>query len=342
MAFLFVVMLFAGGFLRAEDHIALATFIISSPFLLTVLFGIWLLYHLKILFFVRQRMLWNNHQIIYHFRLVPSYLRYVIWYITQFYLWLPVVFYALFMVWCGSKIGALNGMVITLIFVLLLPISGVLAYEYRLSRPNPDYKINQIGVYINRNFRKPAWSYFLFYLFKQEPVLFLTTKITAVILLGLCRLYPTDTYGERLISLGGLLVALGHIVMVLKIHEFEQTKLPILRNLPISIPRRFLNYSILFGFLLLPEVFILIRNFPSDLNAWYLLQWILTITGALWLFFSRSLVKPYDMDLIIHHGFWFLIIGFFVIMFKTPLWFVAAGCWTASVWWFRKYYQLIC
>ena len=337
---LFVVVMFAGGFLRLPDHIILATYSVVSPLLLFAFFSFWMVYHLKTIFFIRQRLLWDNHQFIYHFRLVPAYQRYALWYFTQFFVWLPVVAYALFMVWCGLKIGAENGVMATLLYILLLPISGVLAYEYRLKRPNPDYKINQISTYFNRKFKKPVWSFFLFYLLKKEPVLFLTTKITVFILLGLCRLYSTDTYDERLISLAGLFVALGHIVMILHLHQFEELNLPILRNLPISISKRFLNYSILFVFLLLPETLILIRNFPEGLNFWYFAQWIFAMTGTLWLFFARTLIKPYDMDLVLRHGFWILIAGFFIIMFKTPLWLIALSCWAAASWWFRKYYQL--
>ncbi len=335
---LFVVMMFAGGFLRAEDHIALSSYVITSPFLLAVVFFVWLLYHFKTVFFIHQHLLQNSHQFIYHFGLISIVKRIVLWYFVQLYLWLPVLLYASFMIWCGFQIQAWNGIVAVAIFILFTPTIGIFAYEYRLARPNPDYKIGQISTYFNRKFKKPVWSYFLFYLLNEEITLLITTKITALIVLGLCRLYPTDSYDQRLLSLGGLFVALGHLAMLLRLYEFEHLKLPILRNLPIGLTQRFLQYSILFFLLILPETIILIRNLPPTLNGWYVVQWTFLVLGLFWLFFARFLIKHHDINTVSQQGFWVLIVGFFVIMFRIPIPPIAFSCGIVAFWWFKKSY----
>ena len=339
--FFFVILMFGGGFLRAQDHIALATYIVQSPFLLAIVFGLWTLYHLKTIGFVRQRLRWDSHRFLYHLVLLPRWNRWFMLLRMQYWLWLPVLFYALFMAYCGRQIQEQAGVWATIAFVVLLPVSAVWAYEYRLFRPNPDHRINAFAVYFNRQFRKPFWAYFLWYLFGTEPVmLFLTKFFTGGIVVGLCLLYPTDRYDERLLSLAGLLVGVGHSTLLLHFYEFEHLQLPLLRNLPLSLPKRFGYYCLLFLVLLLPEIGLFLRYLPHSVGLWYLVQWTAWVVSLLGLIFSRFLAKHYVMDYLLRHAFYAFIVFFFLIMFKIPLiLLILLNASVAIGWFWRHYYQ---
>ena len=337
--FFFVIAMFAGGFLRAEDHVALATYAVQSPLLLSLLFGLWTLYHLKTLAFVRQRLLWDSHGFLYHLALLSRWNRWLAWLFVQYALWLPVLCYALFLAYCGLQIEQQAGVWATLFFVLLLPFTGVWAYEYRLFRPNPDHRLSVLSTYFNRRFNKPAWTYFLWHLFRTEPVLLFLTKIfTGGIVVGLCLLYPTDRYDERLLSLGGLLVGMSHCTMLLHLYEFEHLQLPLLRNLPLRFEKRFLFYWFLFFVLLLPEVLLFLRYLPAVVSGWYVVQWAAWVVGLWWLIFSRFLTKHYVMDYLLRHIFYVFIAFFFLIMFKTPLALLILFNLSIAMWWFRQHY----
>lgn len=337
--FLFLVLMFGFGILRPEDHIALASYVFASPFLLVLVFGLWALYHLKTLFFVRQRFLWDSHSFLYELVLIPATARRFLLWAVQMMLWLPVVAYAAFVGYFGWKTGQRSAVLLTGGYLLLLPLTGVGAYEYRLFRPNPDTRLNQLSAYINRRFTKPYWSYFVLYLFNQAPVLlFLTKAFTCAVVVGVCRLYPTDSYDERLLSLAGAVIGMVHLVILLHLYEFEHVQLPLLRNLPLSPGKRFVHYSCLFTLLILPEILFLFRYLPQGVSFLYALEWCGLLIGLLWLIFGRFLQKHHTMEHLLKLGVYAFVALYFLVMFRLPLPVIIFLCLSAGVWLFNRHY----
>ncbi len=337
--FLFLVLMFGFGILRPEDHIALTAYVFASPFLLVLLFGIWGIYHLKILFFVRQHLLRDSHDFLYHLVLVPSPTRRLLLWGVQMMLWLPVLAYAMFVGYYGWKFGQQGAVFYTLIFLLILPLTGVWAYEHRLFRPNPDTRLSVFSTYFNRRFTKPYWSYFVLYLFNQAPVLLFLTKVfTCAVVFGVCKLYPTDRYDERLFSLAGSAIGMVHSVMLLHLYEFEHTQLPLLRNLPFTLRQRFFQYSLLFSLLMLPETLFLVRYLPEGVSYLYALQWFGLLIGLSWLIFGRFLQKHHTMEHLLKLGIYTFIFLYFVVMFRLPAACIVALSWGTGVWLFNRFY----
>lgn len=337
--FLFLVLMFAFGILRPEDHIALSAYVFASPFLLALVMGIFALYHLKTVFFVRQRLLWDSYEVLYQLVLIPKWQRWMAWLYVQLILWLPVMLYAAFVGFYGWKFGQKTAVIVTFIYILFVPITGIMSYEYRIFRPNPDTKLNAVSGYFNRQFKKPYWSYFMLYLFKQNPVLLLTTKgFTCFIVMGICTIYPTDDYDERLLSLGILTIGLVHSVLLLHLYEFEHLQLPLLRNLPLTLRQRAIRYFQLFLLLLLPETLFLIRYLPETVTAWYTVQWWALGMGFLWVIFGRFLQRHYTMDLLLRQGVYVFFAGFFLIMFRVPALFLAITSFSIGIYLFHRFY----
>lgn len=339
VGFLFLIAMFAFGILRPEDHIALAAYIFANPLLLSLMFGLWALYHLKITYFVRQRLLWDSHEFLYFLRLLPPFQRMLAWLYVQWMLWLPVMMYAGFVGKYAWSFGQQKAVLATALYLFLMPFLGIWAYEHRLVRPNPDTRIKAWSQYLNRRFAKPYWSFFLLYLFKQNPVLLLLTKVfTCGVVVAVCKLYPTDTYDERLLSLGALTVGMGHSFMLLHLYEFEHLQLLTLRNFPFTLWQRFGQYSALFGLLLLPEVIFFVRYFPQGVHWMYGLGWLALTMALLWMVFGRFQQKHYLMDTLLRHGFYAFIAVFFAVMFKTPVLILAGTVLGLGVYWFWRFY----
>jgi hypothetical protein len=220
-----------------------------------------------------------------------------------------------------------------------MPLTGIAAYEYRLFRPNPDTKLSAFSGYLNRRFTKPYWSYFLLYLFKDNPVLlFLTKGFTCFIVLGVCKIYPTDSYDERLLSLGALTIGLVHSVLLLHLYEFEHLQLPLLRNLPLTLPQRAAQYFLLFAFLLLPETLFLVRYLPKDVSWLYAIQYWGFMMGLLWLIFGRFLQRHYIMDTLLRQAFYAFFSGFFLVMFHVPAGILTVITLLLGLWLFQRFY----
>jgi hypothetical protein len=225
--------------------------------------------------------------------------------------------------------------------LLILPLPGVAAHESRLFSPNPATKLNALSGYVNRRFSKPYWSYFILYLFNQSPILlFLSKGFTCFVVFVICKIYPTDSYDERLLSLAALTVAMTHTVMLLHLYEFEHLQLTLLRNLPFTLSQRFVQYSLLFGLLLLPEALFLLRYLPQEVSVVYALGWWGFLLAMFWLIYGRFLQKHYIMDTLMRQGFYVFLSFFFLIMFRVPLIILIISTLFVGIYLFNRYYYL--
>jgi hypothetical protein len=337
--FLFLTVLFGFGFLRPEDHIALMRYVFGSPFLLVLLWAIWGLYHLKTVSFVQQRLGLPSHSFLYNLVLINRVERWVLLFLVQVSIWLPVLMYAAFVGYYGWLFGQHAAVFSTVIFLTAMPLTALWTYEYRLFRPNPDKRLNVVNTYFNRQFAKPYYSFFLLHLFKLDAISFFLTKaFTLGITIGLCVLYPTDDYDQRLLSLGALLVGVAHASILLNLYQFEHLQLPILRNLPLTHSRRLGQYALLFMLLLLPETLVFLRYLPVELSYGYAVQWwvfALSMCSVIW---GRFLQKHYTVDELLRHSFYFFIAGFFAIMFRIPISIFAIANFVVGIWLFAQFY----
>ena len=112
-------------------------------------------------------------------------------------------------------------------------------------------------------------------------------------LAGVCQLYPTDDYDQRLLLIGLLLAVLGHSQVGGQVSAFERKYLLFLPNLPLSWAQRFGRYVLTYGLLWLPELLILLRNCPVGISLDYVI-W-LWLTGWGWLLLLHSLAYGYDV-----------------------------------------------
>jgi hypothetical protein len=317
--FFAVIFFVAGSFMRATEHIQLAKLAVSTPQFLMYVMVLWGVYTIKVTLFGNRIIKERPYEILYQGRIFPKFKRIFALSILQFNLLGLSIGYSFFYIYIGVQMQAWLSVGLIIIFDLLMILIGVIVYEYRLRNPNPVKTFNGLNLKIVT----PNYLFFIRYLIIKQPILLILTKVFTIFwVLGTILLFPTDDYDERLLSLGGLFAALGHVAICQRYFEFEFQFLSFNRNLPISSFKRFINYSINFLLILLPEIFVLIRNFPDSIHPIYIIQLILFILSIILLAFCTLFINLPE-EVAGKRLFWVSVLFFLSIMFKIPIWALA-------------------
>lgn len=306
---------FAFGFMRPMDHEALITATLGSPFLLSLFVLAWALYTIRTVSFIRDQLAAPEHRFLQTFRLVPPRTRGVYWLLLLTKLLTPVIFYAGWMVARAVHHQTWGSLVAIVLVVPGLIVAGVGGADYRLRHNAPDaLRLPSL------TFQLPYPLFFPTYWLRHEPLsLLLTKSISGGLLVGVCRLYPTDDYDHRLLLIGLMLAIITHSQVGRQLSAFEHRYLLLLPNLPLSVAQRFGRYALVYGLIWLPELLILLRNYPADVSLMY--AGGLWLTGWGWLLLLHGLgygrdVSPERWQTVVFAAF---VGGLLAIMFGLPM-----------------------
>lgn len=343
VGFFLIVLGIAGSFMRSAEHIALATYAVHSWALLGMLyFSIWLLYTLKTVQYVLKTLKEPQHEFLYLLRLLPVPIQLLSLMAVQVSLLGPVLVYGLFVISQGVLQHTWGSIGLILLFLALIATFPVFMYLRTLRHPNAYQNIVRVSYFVNLRFTKPYTLFFVQYLLQHQRMLLLLTKaFTVLVLLGVCWLYPTDDYDERLLSLGLLLAGLAQVSIAFQFHQFEQQYLLIYRNLPLTVLQRFGRYALVYSLLWIPEIAVLLRNLPSEVSYTYALEAIAFGLGLTLLNHHYFYYKPRSLEDSMQGVFWALIGFFFLIMFRLPIAGLALGMLLLSFYLFRRFYERV-
>ena len=331
-----IVFYFAFGFMRPIDHEALIIATLDSPFLLLVFVMLWAVYTARVVGFVHHQLAAPEHLFLQTVRLVPGLTRWLYWFVLVITLLLPVIGYAGWMMARAVHFREWGAFLTIMVAVCVLIGLGMVGADYRLQRPSPD----TVGLPRFR-FRLPYALFFPAYWLRHEPLSLLLTKlISGGLLVGICRLYPTDDYDQRLLLIGLMLAVITHSQVGRHLQAFEQRYLLLLPNLPISLLQRFVRYGLIHGLIWLPELLLLLRHCPDTVSYSYVMG--LWVAGWGWLSLLHSLaygrvIPPERWQTTVFGSF---IGGLLLIMFGFPLvgwgivgWLGAVICWARVPYW---------
>jgi len=339
--FIFAIMMFAFGFLQASEHIAIIKQILRSQSLILLLFIVWVLHALKVVLFTLRLLESKSNEFLYHARLFPSLKRFFALCLLQFSLIQLTFLYSLAMIKIGVEENLWGAIVAIIICNIFLIVAGAVVYEYRLQRPNSERVTNKPIERLFAKFQTPAYLFFIRYLFAKQPVLLLLTKLfTCMVLIGVCNLYPTDEYDERLLSLGGILVAAGHTVFCQQYYYFETKYLSFTKNLPFTNLQRLWRYGLAYFLLLLPEIIVLVRNLPDGVSYGFILLLIIFSLSLIFLNHHVQYINNVSDDAFMQRLFFSGILFLLLIMFKIPIILLAIINFSLAIFVFRKHYLL--
>lgn len=262
----FIYLLF--GMIQGYDliyfHIALLISISSSMLNLALLFSFWILYSVKCLHFVLQKLNQDDCRFVNSLTVLPKVMQLKIWFRLYAFLLLPVVIYSVFVVGTAIKhqyyFSAL-ATIITLFFIFTLLIL------YTFKSTNYAFVVKRQWLYLPKvKFNRPFWTWPIFYLLNEQPVVFLICKIVSLVFFKAILLVFTDVGDDVRVYLTAILaVVLSHSVLVLNLVKFDAFYLSFTKQLPLNALNRFAYWSLICSIMVLPELALLVVLTPFSL-----------------------------------------------------------------------------
>ncbi|HTM98655.1 MAG TPA: hypothetical protein VL088_07930 [Pedobacter sp.] len=294
--FLVVFYLFFGaveGSQLISYHYAILMAICSSPFILLLLFGVWVLYALKSVFFVKQQLKGESYAFMKEASRLPRKQQYHLWLKTYAFLLLPILSYALLII-AIAIMHQLYWSVIAIIFGLVLLHFALVGYTYRFT--NFAFKMSKQWVSIpSVKLNRPFWLWPLFHLLNEQRLMLFACKVLSLLFLKAMLLLFADVGNDIRVYLTVLLtVVLSHAILIFNLIKFDVFYRSFARSLAINRVKTLLNWVILLMLLLIPELGLLI--WLTDFDILRLAYELLFCCGAMLFLFVLIYVIKADME----------------------------------------------
>lgn len=238
-------------------HKALLLAISSSTLNLFILFAVWVMYAVKCLLFVKQKLAQEDYSFAKELTIMPKK--------AQIILWLKIYAFLLMPILCYGILVLMTSIIHQYFFSVF--ITAVVLAAMMLILSNYTYRFNNLNFNLHKawlNFptirvKKAFWSWPIWYLLNEQRVMLLICKIVSFLFFKAILLVFADIQNDVKIYLTALLaVVLSHAMLVLNITKFDAFYNAFAINLPITPIKRLTYWLFIFGLLLIPELILLV------------------------------------------------------------------------------------
>ncbi len=321
----FLVIGLGAGFMRSIEHIALAEFFVASPALMLVPISVWMMYTFNVMKFNRDILKRKENEFIFHFTLLSTTQKRIAITATLFYQLLPAILYGMFLMAFAIRHEVIITLLMSLTALMLLILVGSFALHRSLHHPNQEKKVGAFIRFVNVSITKPYPLFFPEWIARREPLTLMGTKVfSCLILLGVTQLYKTDVYDIRLLGLGMVIAFAAQVVLVCEIHRFDNFHFALNQNLPIHFTKRLIYFLCTILLLLVPELGMIIKNFPAGFNSFDVVSSILLALSIPVFFYGLLYIKDRDQEKFMPFVFFFSISWILLVLFKIPLGVIAS------------------
>lgn len=270
IVFIYFMMFIAVG--RANEaglfayHFSLIKGMLQSRFLLILVFFAWFLYARKYAIFIAQRLASKEYAVFQILGILNRTTLFCLFFLVQSVLFAPISVYVVIIAGVGLHLHY-YAEIILILFVILFYFSAISFYWiYLLYHPGTVPAKAKQGL-PDLNIQK-YYAYFLLrFLFARNRLLFLVIKLYSCGTLWLMMTNNPAGANVQVLYLFYFFGIMGHGILVYQFREFEIRSMNFYRVLPVSLFERYLQHSILYLFLLLPEFIILYLLTPGFLSA---------------------------------------------------------------------------
>jgi hypothetical protein len=258
---------YTGPLYQFHYQYALIVGLLSSHTLSILVALAWLFYAERCAHFVLSTLKKTDFSFLYLLNQLPPKKNFGLLFRLQLLLFLPILLYSLAILGVAIYKGWIIAGLVVIGYLSLLCLSNALRFHYQWQRPGrstitwlPRWLPSLPGVL-------PYWKFFIQFAVKEQKGLFLGIKIFScgVLLLSIKTLSAED-YDARMLSLLFGIGLFGHGVLIYKFRELEEKTLFFYRGLPVSLPQRLIQYGLLYGVLLLPELITVACLIPKPLH----------------------------------------------------------------------------
>jgi hypothetical protein len=180
---------------------------------------------------------------------------------------MPVLLYTLFICFVGFQQHLYLPVLVVIFYLLLLCVIAALWHVYQLNNPN---KVFTFSLQKSTGKKRLASSYPLVlirFVIARQTFIWSGIKIFTCVILYLIARNNNYTYYETSnVFLFYNFGILANGVLILRIRTFEETFLSFYRGLPVSLAKRFLQYSLIYFYLLIPEFITTLILVPARLH----------------------------------------------------------------------------
>jgi hypothetical protein len=336
--FLFVVAI-AGGFMRSYEHLALAEFFISTPTVMTIPILVWIHYAIKVINFNDETLSLDENGFLSCFVFLPSGEKWTLAIRVAALQLLPVFLYGSFLCVVAGKYQLFLPILMACLSCGLLLWATSFRLIHGLSYSRHEKKISFVSRMLNTRMTKPFPLFFIEWVVRNDFVALIGTKIfTMLAIFGITKLYATDSYDIRLISLGIIISSSANAMLIHALHRFENFHTPFLKGLPLSFFKRLVYTLMTMITLMLPEVIVLTRSFPTGLT-WteYVGTFTLMLSIPI-LFYGGLFTRDRNQQEMMNIVFALAIAWFVAVLFKIPAGLIAAVDIAFGVYLWQKFY----
>lgn len=251
---MFVIVGSTHGYGLYEYHRSLAVGMLSNAGFLTGVFALWFLYARKYVSYVTETFYQLAFGFIDIFNRLNKTRLFFLFTLVQLWLLLPIISYAVFLIIIGVEEKYFFQIALIIFYISMLCLTGAAWHVYRLNNLHKNILFPWKNI---PPFSVIPISYtfvLLGFIARKQRALWAGIKIfTCGVLYLIARNNSTADYDISLPFLFFNFGILANGIVIYRIRQFELDYLSFYRGLPVSLLKRFVQYSLLYLALLIPE-----------------------------------------------------------------------------------------
>ncbi|MCS3732203.1 hypothetical protein FHS10_000125 [Mucilaginibacter dorajii] len=317
-------------------HFIIVINFISSP-LVTLIVGLaWLIYAVKSWIYVTKQLSAPGNQFLFYSITSLSKIKVLkSWFLTQSVIFAPLIFYWIFAFAFGIAFHHYFIPFLILLYLLLLTLVSAVIYNLSINSLQNEHARSYL-INLVRDFRKPYYTLFIYQIADKMKIGFILVKIISYLIIAVSISSFAEPYSDlRVAGLVMLAIITGHSFMIYQHHRFDETRLSFLRNLPFKRYRLFFNQTLVYLWLILPEIVWLFSKFNFFMS---IIALFLGISTAL-LFRSILYWTGLRMNRYLPLVFLLFILEFYTVMFKLSVPLLIFNFVLSWIIFLKKYYN---
>lgn len=264
---------------------ALLLAVASSPSLLFIVFGFWLLYVVKCIHFMHKKQAQENYGFLQLLNTLSKKRQQQLWAYVYALCFAPILIYTVLIVLMSISSGYLFSAISTLIFVPTLVFTSAV---YTYHQVNHQYKLSKTFLKLpNFKLPKPYWLWSLYHFLTEQKINLIVTKVMSFLFFKAILWAFTDVGHDIKVYLTAMFaVILSHSVLLFNMVKFEASHLSFMISLPIRQSTRIKHQIITLLILIIPEI--LLYSWLTGFDLIFVLRALIFSLGSL--LFLKALV----------------------------------------------------
>jgi len=306
-------------------HYSLIQSILTSVVFQLATLAIWLLYALKVCWFVYSCLKKESYDFLFQLNALPVPTRYRLIIRTTAYLLTPALLYGLIVIITGIKENQWTGVLIILSALISLLLLTALFVFKILLKAKGIQEISSMKNPVTALLPTSLFTFSIRFVFQKQFIALAITKSLSFACLYFFSRTDSNLFENRMLWLIFITALAGHSFIIYSLFHFIEKEMSFYRNMPVKRVTILGSLFLLYIILLLPEAWALL-GLGINQHNWYDYLWMVA-TGPSVLLLLHSLLYSEDMTM---EEFLKLLFGVWIVLLLFSLsknhWLIAIAC----------------